>query len=132
MRAYLNPAKHAFMYLGYEAAWSFASFHRSRSHRFVKIRDLPRAVAIVSTEAAPGVIKAPILVLCGICVEQRVRFGAGHVLEVEPRQTGFGQNPGERNVGERIIGVSTANVCVHAREPDLQELLVLCVPCRAG
>ncbi len=100
-----------------------------------EVGDAAGAVAVVSAEAAARIVEPSVGVLpvleYGECAE-RVR-SAGIVrrrpidfgrLEAQVAGLRLIQHPGQRDMGEGIVGVPAADVGVHAGKPDLTDFLV--------
>ena len=92
----------------------------------------PRPIAIVATQPVSRIVDAAVLVLGRSNARECVGIGARSRLQGEAAPARFGQDPGERYMGERVIRISAADIGMHAGEPDLGDPLRIRIPDAGG
>src|SRR5450631_2878696 len=95
----------------------------ARKSHMVEIFNLARSVTVVPAQAVARIIQPAVLVAAPSGVHHHVRVRIvrliGLRLESEAAGLSLGHYPAKRDVGQGIVWVTTANVCVNAGEPDL-------------
>ena len=79
----------------------------------------PWPVSVVTAQSVSRIVDAAVLVLGRSYPRERVGIGSRRRLQGEAAAARFGQHPGERHMGERVIRISAADIGMHAGEPDL-------------
>ena len=129
----VDATEYAFVDLGYPDAnlvvFLFPDFRIQERNQFA------RTVAVVAAEAFARIVDLSILVPLRNRILEGVGIGDHAVgtgrqvgvvrFELQAATLGFRDHPDERNIGERIVRISAADIGVHAREPDLADVLVL-------
>src|SRR6266404_2468935 len=85
---------------------------------FAELNQLARAVAVIATKSRTRIVDSPILVTHRDRILERIRF------EFQATALCFVEHPDERDVGQRVIRVTAADVGMDTGEPNLADLLI--------
>src|SRR5262249_2900450 len=90
-----------------------------------EVVNFPRPIPVVACESVTRVVEAPIFVAgrLELCHCIGIRRGTGLVSEAAVLC--LGHDPTYRDVGERVVGITTADVGMNARKPDLAYAFLL-------
>src|SRR3954447_15158156 len=97
----------------------------TRKLHMVEIFDLARPVTVVTSQAVARVIQPAILIATPSGVDHHVQIGTirfvGLRLECEAPGLSLRHNPVKRDVGQRIVRITAADIGMNAGEPDLRQ-----------
>ena len=117
------PLKYTFVY--FRHIDFYAVFGTLRNARVgIEICELSATVPVICPKPLTRIVKTPVLIQSGLCRHNGIGFRIRSVLELKTALAGFLDHPQQGNASQRVVGITTSDVPMHASKPNLADPFV--------